>query len=365
MMSQKINRYFSVNLKPVIKKNILQIIDLYYKIMPGIVGNIIRYPALLRHMYHSKVIAKPGILSFKGGAFNPGALILEDNKILLLAKSQILPWFKAIGKKRKYYLQGNPISLILDKTSLKTETSSIITDFIGYPSEHEYAIEDLRLFAWREKKMINHSFIKKYSSNDYLQIKSVSSALSILENDDKTLRFLGFPKLDFPTNEFEKNWVYTENGEQLLLFYSINPYIVLALQDEKEFTFKTVIKKQLNSKISDPEGFGAMVSFSTNPVDFDKKHWMVIIHQFKKKITGRWYIHWAVLIDKTSLLPVKITSKPIFTGAGARGRVPGYRYISSILKINEDILFFAGEGDVYITVTKKKIDDLLSLFVNV
>jgi hypothetical protein len=31
-------------------------------------------------------------------------------------------------------------------------------------------------------------------------------------------------------------------------------------------------------------------------------------------------------------LPVKITSKPLFSGMGARGRLPGIRYISSVIK---------------------------------
>jgi hypothetical protein len=60
------------------------------------------------------------------------------------------------------------------------------------------------------------------------------------------------------------------------------------------------------------------------------------------------------------MLPVKISAKPIFTGMGARGRTPGVRYISSILKTDDEILFFAGEGDVYVTVTKKSCENLIS-----
>ena len=61
---------------------------------------------------------------------------------------------------------------------------------------------------------------------------------------------------------------------------------------------------------------------------------------------------------------MKISSKSIFSGMGARGRVPGIRYISSIVKAENEILFFAGEGDVYVSVTKKKITELQTLFVN-
>ena len=85
-----------------------------------------------------------------------------------------------------------------------------------------------------------------------------------------------------------------------------------------------------------------------------------MVHQIDNKISGRCYFHWAVLIDKKSLLPVKISSKPIFSGMGARGKTPGIRYISSILKTENEILFFAGEGDVYVTVTKKPIAKLIN-----
>lgn len=46
-------------------------------------------------------------LVFKGGVFNLRALIIKWKEILLIAKSQSLPWYKAIGENRKYYLQGS------------------------------------------------------------------------------------------------------------------------------------------------------------------------------------------------------------------------------------------------------------------
>ncbi|MGV8947460.1 MAG: hypothetical protein ACOH1N_13590 [Lutibacter sp.] len=353
----------AANKNPHLKRRLLWLYDSFYKFLPFIVGALTRFPAYLKNRIISKVIAKPGTLSFAGGAFNPGALAVDDSHILILAKAQVLPFFQAIGKKRESYLKGNPVVFLLNASTLQTLKSWTIFKLVGFPAEEDYAIEDLRLFKWGEYKMINHTLITKQRVQGYLSIKSTSSALSKLDDRDQTINFCTVPKIDFERQEFEKNWVYAEKGEQLLLWYSVKPYRVLALRDEENFTFNTLIHQQLNGKISDPGGFGTMVSFSTNPIDFDEQHWLVIIHQFKKKITGRWYVHWAVLIDKTSVLPVKITSKPIFTGAGARGRVPGYRYISSVLKVENEILFFAGEGDVYVTVTKKTVEELQKLFV--
>lgn len=348
---------------PVLKNKLLVLIHLYFKVAPPIVSFISRVPAYLKHLADSKVIAKPGTLSFGGGAFNPGALSVEGNHIILLAKSQLIPWFKALRLNSENYLKGNPVVFLLDRDLLKTERSDVITQLIGYPDTDDYEIEDFRLFNWRGRKMINHSVLTKGRTEGNIRLKSVCSALSFLDVDEKTLRFCGIPKLDFPVKKFEKNWVYKENDIQLLLFYSIYPFKVLELKNEKDFSFKTVINKQLTNTINDPGGFGTMVSFSTNPIDFDNGHWLLIIHQVKNKFTGRCYFHWGVLIDKSTLLPTKITSKPLFSGLGARGRRPGIRYISSILKTENEILFFAGEGDVYVTVTKRKIQELQSLFV--
>ena len=355
----------TINKNPHLKRKLLWVYDKLHEYLPFIVGTLTRFPAYFKNKMNSKVIAKPGTLSFAGGVFNPGALLVDDSHVLLLAKSQVLPFFKAIGKKRELYLKGSPVVFLVDTFSIQTLKSWTISKVFGFPHEEECAIEDLRLFKWREHKMINHTLVTKQRVKGYLSIKSTSSALSKLDDSDQTLKFCAVPKIDFERQEFEKNWVYAEKEEQLLLWYSVNPYRVLALRDEENFNFKTRIHKQLSGKITDPGGFGTMVSFSTNPIDFDEKHWLVIIHQFKKKITGRWYVHWAVLIDKTSVLPVQITSQPIFTGAGARGRVPGYRYISSVVKVRDELLFFAGEGDVYVTVTKKKIIEIESLFTPV
>lgn len=352
-----------LNKSPLLKRGLLQLVEFYYKFAPVIVGNLIRNPAYARHLLQSTVIAKPGLFS-RGAIFNPGALLL-GHQILLLANAQMVPWFKARGKKRSFYMQGNPLLIRLNTDSEKIVDQDIITEIIDLPRDNDYAIEDFRLFQWHGKIMINHSLVVLRKVDNYIEQAGSFAALSVLDEIAKTFRFCALPRVDFPLQNFEKNWVYKENGQQLLLFYSINPYKVLALNDEKEFFFKTIIEKKLSSKINDPGGFGTMVSWSTNPIDFDEQSWLIVIHQIDYRFTGRCYFHWAVLIDKSTLLPVRISSKPIFTGAGARGRVPGIRYISSILKKDNNILFFAGEGDVFVTVTAKSIEYLLTLFVTI
>jgi len=350
-----------LNQWPTLKNILLKLMDFYFYFVQAIVGNIIRIPAYFKNILNSNVIAKPGLFSF-GAILNPGALLLDD-KIIILANGQKLPWFAAKGINKRFYMQGSPVLMELKPNSQKVISFDLVTQINDMPSGEDYAIEDFRLFAWKNNKMINHSLIHLKKNNGCVEQVGSSSALSVLNLKKKTISFCAIPNVDFSLQKFEKNWIYIESDDQLLLFYSVNPFKVLALQDEKSFSFKTIVEKQLSSKIYNPGGFGSLTSFSTNPIDFDGKYWLIVIHQIKQIITGRCYFHWAVLVSKNTLIPESITSKPIFTGMGARGKTPGIRYISSVLKIGNEILFFAGEGDMYVVATRKTVHELNKLFI--
>lgn len=351
-----------INKYPQLREKLLRMNDLYFEYRQIILGSLIRNPAYLRHIFRSKVIAEPGTLKFPGGVFNPGAVQTED-EIILLARSQVVPWFKARGKKKKFYLEGSPVIFKLESETLRKKTEYVIDDLEGFPADTNWSIEDLRMFRWKKRTIINHSVVVKEKIGKYITQGTVYSGLSVLENSESKIKFLGIPLLDFETQKVEKNWVYKEKDSQLVLFYSSNPYRVLILENENELIFRTVISQQFE-RFKNPGGFNTMVSFSTNPIDYDEQHWIMIVHQIDHKVTGRCYYHWAVLIDKETLLPGKMTSKPLFSGMGARGRTPGVRYISSILKRGDEILFFAGEGDVYVTLIRKNVREIESLFVN-
>lgn len=347
---------------PNFKNRLLKLNDHFHEYWQILFGHLVRYPFYFTQKAKSKIIAKPGTLGYKGGVFNPGAMD-TGNEILLLARTQLVPWFKARGKYRSQYLIGDPAVFLLDRNTFRLKKEYLIKNENAFPAESEIAIEDFRLFTWQNKIMVNHSVIQKEKIGDHIAQGAVYSGLSVLE-EGKILKFLGAPKLDFPTGKFEKNWMYKEKEGSLYLFYSFNPYRVLVLQDEVQLKFATVINESFDYILNDPGGFGTRVSLSANPIDYDECHWLLIIHQIDHRITGRCYFHWGVLINKENLLPVKITQKPIFNGMDARGRTPGIRYISSILKMGDEILFFAGEGDVFVTMTSRKIKELECLFVN-
>lgn len=351
-----------INRRPELRNTLLGLNDWLFVQKQIISGWCVRIPALLQHISESKVIAGPGTLGFKGGTFNPGSIWLKD-KIVLLAKAQEEVWYKARGKKRRLFLKGKPVIFVLQAVDLHAQASFPVPNILNYPNlEDDFAIEDFRMFPWKEKLMVTHSLVKKQKSNEAINQAGVSSNLAVLSDDLKTLSCLGSPSLDFETNQIEKNWVYAEVADSLYLFYSMNPYRVLRLVDENQLKFETVVNRETPEALRNPGGFGTMVSFSVIPIDYDEKYWLQLIHQIDNRKNRRYYYHWATLVNKKTLLPEKITSQPVFSGTGARGRVPGYNYITSILRKDDVLLVFAGEGDIYSTVTQiklKKVEDLL------
>lgn len=365
-MVRRINQFFisKISTHPNLKRILLKIWNFYFVSMPLVLAPFVRVYAYLLHRFNSKVIAYSDTSSFEGVAFNPGALWLDKEHILLLAKSQVLPWFKARGNNRKFYLEGNPVIFLLEQKSLETKETHVLNNMVGFPQDLDFALEDFRAFYWKGQMMLNHSFVIKGKVDGYINQTSVRSALSVLDIHEKRITFQAFPTLDLPTQNFEKNWIYQEHNSQLLLFYSLNPYRVLVLENEIDFSFQTIVYETIGA-LANPGGFGTLVSYSTNPIDFDDTHWFIVIHQIDYKLTGRCYYHWGVLLDKSTFLPIKITSKPIFSGMGARGRMPGIRYISSVLKDEDKFLFFAGEGDVCVTVTQKTIEEINNLWIKI
>lgn len=352
---KKTGNYF-----PRLKKSVINLLDTYADYKKVALGYLVRFPSYYRNKKEAHVLAKPGILGFKGGAFNPGA-VHRQGKIILLAKATHVPWYKARGKKRDFFLKGSPLIFTLNQDLSREKKVEIIKNFKGFPENRPWAIEDMRLFTFRNSIYINHSLVEFGKDDSWFGQGSVSASLSILNVEEPSISFSQVPQLDFPKQKIEKNWMYLEHDHQLYLFYSLNPYRVLV---QEQGVFMTKIHQDLGGKLKDIGGFGTMVSQSTNPIDFDEEHYLMVIHQIENRNFGRCYHHWTLLISKQTLLPVKISSQPLFSGLGARGRTPGIRYISSIQKKGDEILFFAGEGDIYVTATRKKINEIESLFVN-
>jgi hypothetical protein len=325
-----------------------------------LLAHMVRHPWLhLTHRFRFRVIAGPGFLGFCGGAFNPGAVRTDKQDIILLAKGQLQHWLDADPAN---YMRGSPVVVSLDP-SLRMDSVDTISKLARFPSTGDTEIEDFRLFPFAGQIWVNHNLIEVLRTEKKRGYLGSRVCISHFNPATKELTFLGHPQIDFQARPREKNWVFVELRDELYLLYSFHPYRVLKLIDRPNLVFSTVISRVIDIDFQDIGGFAAPVSYSTNPIHYDDDHLLVLIHQSIRGLGGRCYYHWGVLLDKNSLYPKKVTSRPLLSGVGARGALRGVLYVASVVKMGDNFVLFNGEGDSYLTrttVPKAKFDKLWS-----
>ncbi len=306
----------------------------------------------------SQRFSGPGSAGFKGGVFNPGALAGDDN-ILIVAKGQHVHWDVAPPED---FAQGDPLlfSMNYKFDLLCTHKISVIDNLPGISSKQ---IEDFRLFRFNNKIYSNHTLLCLKKEGGYDKCLHTISALN---TDNRTLTLIGQPLLDFNQNNQEKNWGFFEHKDELYLLYSFSPYILLKAMDWPALRFKTVVREETNLTFYKPPILqGEHIALSTNPISYDEKHFLVIIHSSTRVARyRRLYFHWAVLIDKKSLLPVKITSCPLLKGGKCNGMMPGVIFTMATLLIDDYLVLFSGEGDSFCSYVKIKQKILNASFVD-
>lgn len=312
----------------------------------------------IRHYLTFKIIVGPGFSGFNGGICNPGAVVDDHDHTIMLAKGQVHHWVDAKDGLYQHFLKGMPLVLSLNHES-RVQKNYPIHQFDDFPSDDDLELEDFRLFRFHGELWVNHNLVRAERTKDYVGYSASFPSLSRLDLGRKSLTFLGYPQVDFPTQCKEKNWAFIQHSNDLYLFYSAHPYRVLKLADRESLTFSTVTTQTVNTALNDIGGFGTMVSFSTNPILYDDQHFFLLIHQIDPKGFGRLYYHWGVLIDKDSLYPTNVTAAPLFSGLAARGRVKGVIYTTSVVNRGADFIFYGGEGDTYISyaqLSKPQLD---------
>lgn len=312
------------------------------------IGLAVRIPAHRRHIRRSTVIAGPRFLGFAGGLYNPGSVLLENGDVLLLAKGQTCHWWDAVGSQAHLAHTGFPVAITLD-SDLKVKAQGVVKGLNNFPID-EHALEDFRLFRHKGDILAIHGLLPIVRQPCKTLYKEAKQTLSNFDPVRNRLTFQDHPTLDFATNPIEKNWVFLDRCGELYLLYSFHPYRVLKLTDWNHLSFTTVINQPQDEHLANIGGFGTMVSFSTNPIEYDANHWLLVVHQIEQsRWVDRCYHQWGILLDKNSLLPRKFSTKPLFESLGARGRMAGILYVTSVVKKNDDFIFFCGEGDAYIT----------------
>lgn len=310
----------------------------------------INFESSIIGLERSQPIAGPGFLEgLNGGVMNPGA-ISSGIGTLILAKGLFCPWLNA---PQGWELVGPPILITLDETG--ELTSCAILRETNFPVISQYS--DYRLFAFRGEYFATHSWTGARGRHD----------ISRLILEEERLEFLGCPSVDFPTRQYEKNWVYFEEGGELYCIYSFLPYRLLRLVDHRLLRFESVACRQ---PVQQPSGTlgteiirsawpsmglpkePAEISNSTNPILYDKDHLFFVVHKYAwpENAPYRIYLQWGVLLERRSMMPVAVTSIPIFSGKNARGVLPGVVYTNSVVLRGDVLNFFNGEGDSQIAL---------------
>ena len=308
---------------------------------------------LIRHRARSHVLAGPGFLGFAGGVFNPGVVETADGGLLLLCKSQVRHWLEAVGPHHRDYLVGEPILIRLDRDLRPVHAQRVA--FKGPELGDQRAIEDLRLFRLGEEIWCNFNVITTLRGAQRPGYTRCQVTLARFDPGSATLHWQGPPDVDLVLQPREKNWVFVEDADGVVLFYGLNPYRVLR-SHRIDGSFHTVAEFDGGAALGDVGGYGTFMSYSTNPVIYDQNHWLVLVHQVDPAGMGRLFYHWAVLIERQALRPVQIGRRPLLSGIGARGRLRGALYATAVVIRGEEVLIFHGEGDSHVSYTRFRRD---------
>lgn len=299
-----------------------------------------------------QTVLKPEDIGLEyAGVYNPGCFRFKD-KTYLLSRVEPYQLKEFCYNYDKFYCGALPLL-----TELNNDLTPAKSTLLPKIFNKKLRCEDFRVFKFRGKLLINHpvtniSSCYKFKKNHYLlngryqwMKPRTRQGLSELQIDKMKINFLGFTEVDFKPCRVEKNWMYVELENELYLLYSFSPLIILKLKDLKNLTFQTFEKK--NNPATYLKNYtGKFLSFSANPIVYDDKNFMLIIHE---KGVDEIYRHWILLINNLNFNPSYVISKPILEGGKMKGEFSNIAYLTSILDLNDKFTFFLGEGDTYVS----------------
>ncbi len=310
---------------------------------------------------HAVPLGGPGFLGFGGGLMNPGAVPMDEG-ILLLGKATDRHWLTSAGAAYaagdwRMYLSGAPVLLRLDR-SLRLQSAEPVQLGPDFPTERK-AFEDFRLYRHDNRIFVHGVQAEIEILPDKITYWETRQWHAELDVERRVLTGFSHPQLDLPLAGAEKNWCYFVSGEHLYLLYSFAPFVLL--RSTGGLQFETVIRQPLSPALADLGGFTARLSLGTNPVPYDRDHLFLMIHKFDMVDDERRYFHWAVLLDRETLLPRKISSVPLFVGGKARGVLPGIIYVMAAVERQGEMFFSLCESDShasFLTVPTRELDAL-------
>ena len=316
-------------------------------------------PPIITYRNHKRLINSKDFPEHNKYIFNPGSLNLGKDIILLARTPSNKEVFFEQFREREYYTDPCvPLLIRRDIRNLKSKITKI-----QYNKNNKEFAEDFRLFKF-DSKIYSNFTIAKWKPNiffvdnfpKFFEKKIVIGELDLSKNELKDIRDV---ETDFEVKKIEKNWVFFEKNNDLYCIYSFAPYYrVLKLCDIKHWKFQTIISKENNlpfKKFNKKE-----IRLSANPIEYDENTYILLVHFRDDKTNDYCYRFWGVLIDKKSLIPTKITKRPLFKSRGALRKSPNQIiYVSSIAKNNDDFICFFGKEDkntFYSNIKRKTLE---------
>lgn len=287
-----------------------------------------------------QLLAGRGGFGFPAGVCNPGA-IMEDGSTYLLPRAERTPWPLQKIDEVRFFSSPQPLLLTLGKDLRLAKATELSVE--GLPNPGASRAEDFRLFRYRGKVFANHSVMSdpdgRTPGPNPLQLDRLQTRVGIsrLELKEPRLTWCGFANIDRPLARIEKNWAMFADGERLFLLYSFSPYVLFVSRNWPSLEFVPFLEAQCQLNFA---GDGLPVRNSINPVDYDDRHWLHVVHRV---YPGKQYSYWAILIDKESLLPVQATARPLVCGWHSSSAT--IVYACSVIAGPADIMLFAGLDD--------------------
>jgi len=280
-----------------------------------------------------------GSYGMQAGLCNPGAL-QSVHGLVLLARGERVPWPIQRRSFARFASSCQPMLLVLGD-DLQIYRSAEVRIEAGVAPERS-RLEDFRLFTHNGQIYANHSTIsldRDFHSRKPVSPETLNTSVGISRFDPEELRltYLGSPILDRPIGRMEKNWAMFSTGRDVQFIYSFNPYRLFSAETFPDLRFNSTIERHINLPIPDD---GLPLRNSINPVSYDASHFLHIVH---KVYPDKQYVYWAALIDRTTLLPSKITARPLLRGIASAGA--SILYACSAIARDDDILVFAGIDD--------------------
>ena len=296
-----------------------------------------------------------GSFGFAAGVVNPGA-IADGDGVILLARGERIPW--SISKHNlSDFLHGcRPVLFELND---KLDVSHVAeAAFINAVELADSRMEDFRLFRSQNQLFSSHSWVATPDGNppgsEPVRLESLRIRIGISQVDLKTkeVKFLGTPQLDCATGLAEKNWVFFEHQNELFLIYSFNPFRLLRANRWPQMDFTTVACRNLSISSGDDQ---LKFRNSVNPVEYNQEYFLHIVH---KVYPGKQYVFWGVLIERKSLLPKMISTRPLV--CGWKSAPASIIYACSLIVRKDDIVVFAGLNDSsmgFWKIARHKLDE--------